>query len=355
MSLVSLDGSQFTDIDTFLLGALTLAGATGNGFEMEEVGKIAGNPGVTARHVTAIRTMAAVCNAEIEGDALSAKKVRFVPTNEARARDRLVDIGEVTGRPSPESVTPLMEMLIPVLARAAEDSLFRFRGANATPFAPSAFWLRETLVPMLTLLDMTVGVEIEKWGWYPDGGGETTLLVEGGWTGETASSLIWQERGDCFELWALVALSPRMNRRVGKQMLRATQEALANEPIQYINVEETRVRSPGPGSGLFIALQFEQTTAGFESVSYKGMSAEQVVEDATASMSNYFWSDAAFEPELARSLMLPLALTGREATFTTSEITLPMRVLEYLIPRFLPLDVTVSKHPTGGQVTFKPR
>jgi RNA 3'-terminal phosphate cyclase len=145
-----------------------------------------------------------------------------------------------------------------------------------------------------------------------------------------------------------------MNRRVGRQMLRAAQEALASQPVPYISVEEARVRSPGPGSGLFLSIHFEHVTAGFEAISYQGMAAAQVVEDAIAAFDSYFWSDAAFGPELARAMMLPLALHGQPSTFTTSEITLPMRVLEFLIPRFLPINVTVSKQPKGGMVEFAP-
>jgi RNA 3'-terminal phosphate cyclase (ATP) len=354
MNRVVLDGGKFKDVDTYLLGALALSAATGRAFEMEEVGRSAGKVGVTPLHLTALRALAALCDAEVTGDAVSAKRVTFAPTRPPQARELTIDMGEVTGRPSPEPVTPLIEALIPVLACAEQDALIRLRGVNASPHAPSAFWLRETLAPMLNWAGMNVAIEIERWGWHPDGGGETTLLVEGGWTGETQGTLAWTERGDVVGLWAVAALSPRLDERTGQQMVVALEKALEQEPIQSVEIEIARVRSPGPGSGLFLSLQFEHVSAGFEAISHRGMSAAQLVTDATAAMSSYFWTDAAFEPELARAMMIPLALGGQIASYTTSEITPAMQVLEFLLPHFLPVNVTVSKHPVGGQIEIGP-
>ncbi|MBA3532842.1 MAG: hypothetical protein H0T73_13030 [Ardenticatenales bacterium] len=355
MTLISLDGSQFSDSDSYILGALTLAAATGQAFEMDEVGKLAAVPGVSPLHLTAMRALAALCGAEMKGETLRAKKVRFAPSHEPRARDLLIDTGEATGRPSPISVTPLIQALIPVLAHASDEGLIRLRGANATPQHPSVFWLRETLAPMLAWVGIEAGIEIEKWGWYPDGGGESTLLVEGN-LGNAALPipLVWEERGDLVGMWGLAALSPRLDERVGQQMLGTLARELGKEAMEPVITEVMRVRSPGPGSGLFLSMQFEQVTAGFEAVSHQGMSAEQVAREATDAMSHYFWSDAAFDPELATALMIPAALSGRSVTFTTSELTLPMRVLEFLITRFLPVKVSLTKHPAGGQVQIAP-
>ncbi|MGH2542486.1 MAG: RNA 3'-terminal phosphate cyclase [Ardenticatenaceae bacterium] len=354
MSRVVLDGGMFKDVDTYLLGALALAATTGTAFEMEGVGRIAGKVGVTPLHLTALRALATLCDAEVTGDAVSAKYVRFAPTRPPRAQELTIDMGAVTGRPSPEPVTPLIEALIPALVRAGEETLIRLRGVNASPHAPSAFWLRETLAPMLPWAGINVAVEIERWGWYPDGGGETTLLVEGDWTGESQGALTWQERGDAVGLWSLAALSPRMDKRIGQQMVVALEKALGQEPIRSFEIEVAHVRSPGPGSGLFLAFQFEHVAAGFEAISYRGMPPSQVVTDAVAAMSHYFWSDAAFEPELARAMMIPLAFAGQAANYTTSELTPAMTVLEFLIPHFLPVTVTVSSHPAGGRIVISP-
>lgn len=352
MSLITLDGRQFSDIDSHLLGALTLAALSGQAVEITPVGR-----GVNALHLTVVRALAALCEAEVEGDTMQAPRLRFVPRSAPRAQDLLIDMGAATGRPSALSVTPVILALLPVLARAPESSLIRLRGATATPYHPSVFWLRETLLPMLDWFGLHAAIEIEKWGWYPDGGGESTLLVEGQEGSEGAPApgpLLWEERGDLVGLWGLIALSPRLGERVGKQMGRALEKALRDEPLDEVELEIQRVRSPGPGSGVFLALQFEQVTAGFEALSSGGAAAEQVVEGASAALSHYFWSDAAFEPALAQALMIPAALHGQRVSYTTSEITLPMRILADLLPRFLPVRLSVEAHPKGGHILIEP-
>ncbi len=351
--MILLDAAHAPNLDALLLGALALSAATGQGFELVGPGKRAGQ-GVTPLHVTALRAAAALCGAEVKGDTVASQRLRFVPSHEPRAGEFLVDTGAATGRPSPESVTPLLTMLLPALARAEGDSFVRFLGANATPHAPSAFWLRETLAPMLGSLGMSAAVEIERWGWYPDGGGETTLLVEGGWRA-APGALDWMERGDVVGLWVLAALSSRMEERVAQGMIGALERALARDPIQPMTVEVARVRSPGPGSGLFLSLQCEQVSAGFEAITHRGMQPPEVADDAATTLSHFFWGDSAFEPELARAMMIPLALAGRPARFTTPELSASLSVLEALIPQFLPVTVALSNHPAGGLVEIKPR
>lgn len=352
--MLKLDGAQFTDSDTFLLGALTLSAVTGQPFEMVNVGKHASPAGVTPFHLTAMRALGALCGAEMKGEAVRARAISFRPTHPPVGLDLKVDPGEATGRPSPAPVVPLIQAMIPVLARAGRAALVRFRGSNASPFAPSAFWLRESLAPMLHWAGIEIGVEIERWGWHPEGGGETTLLVESLPSEGPRARLTWEERGDPVALWAVVALSPRMDEEMGEQIAREFQRAITEMPLGHIEIELRRVRSPGPGNGLFVTMQYEHGTAGFEAISHRGMGPTALVQEVVTPLTRYFWSDAAFEPTLATALMLPLALSGHEATLTTSAFTPPMRIFETLIPRFLPVTVSLVSHPSGGQIHIRP-
>ncbi len=162
------------------------------------------------------------------------------------------------------------------------------------------------------------------------------------------------EHGDLVALWVLIALSPRLKESIGQQMVNAFKKAVVTDRLPVLALDLQRVRSPGPGSGLFMVLEFEHVTAGFEAINYRGMSAQQVAQDAAAAMSHYYWSDRAFEPELARALMIPLALTGRESRFTTCELTTPMYILADIIPRFLPIKITLTPHRSGGELIMQP-
>lgn len=352
--MIELDGGTYSNIDLYLLAALTLSAVTGQPFEMQQVGLRAKSLGLTPFHLTAIQAIGSLCSAEVKGDLMQSKTLRFTPREAPRAGKMLIDTGAITGRPSPASVVPLIEALIPVLASAKADSLIELRGANTTPFNPSAFWVRETLAPMLHWAGINMGVEIEKWGWYPDGGGMTTLLVEKKAAQAKGGRLSWKEHGDLVALWVLIALSPRLKESIGQQMEQAFKKAVATDRLPVMEIELQRVRSPGPGSGLFMALEFEHVTAGFEAINYRGMSGEQVAQDAVAAMSHYYWSDCAFEPELARALMIPLALTGRESRLTTSDLTSPMYMLADIIPHFLPITITLTPHHSSGELIIQP-
>lgn len=353
--MITLNGGQFSDVDTYLLSSLALSGATGQAFDMTEIGKLNRPIGLTPFHLTAIKTIAGICQAQVKGNIVRSQRLSFVPTHPARASNVVVDTSEVTGRSTSASVAPLAESLISALSRATDDSFIRLRGVNTSPFSASAFWLRETFVPMLVRLGMGAAVEIEKVGWFPDGGGEMTMIVEGRSKKKRQQKrLMWDHRGDLVSLWAVVMLSGRMNQRIGEQMVNGFKKAIAADRLERTEVEVRRVSSSGPGSGLFMVAEFEHVTAGFEGISYQGMSAAQVAQEATSAMSYYFWSEAAFEPELARALMIPFALSGQHIVCTTSELTRSMRLLEELIPQFLPVQISLKKHSYGGQIEISP-
>ncbi len=349
--MINLNGGQFSDVNTYLLSTLALSAATGQAFDMTDIGKLNRPLGLTPFHLTAIKAMAGICQAQVKGNIVRSQRLSFIPTHSARASDVVIDTSEVTGRSSSASVAPLAEALISALSGATDDSFIRLRGVNTSPFGTSTFWLRETLIPMLSHLGIGAAVEIEQVGWFPDGGGEMTLIVERASKNKRQQKrIMWDHRGDLVTLWAVVMLSSRMNEKIGDQMVRAFNKAISADRLEHTEVEIRRVSSSGPGSGLFLAAEFEHVTAGFEGISYQGMSAAQVAQEAASAMSYYFWSEAAFEPELARALMIPFALSGQHIICTTSELTRSMRVLEELIPYFLPVKVNLTKHSYGGQI-----
>lgn len=352
--MLTLDGTSHSDTTSYLLGALALSAITGQPFEMVNIAAKTATQGLTPFHLTACQAIGKICDATIEGHLVQSKQLRFTPRRAPHALELEIDTQEITGQRSPASVTPLAEALIPILAQAEGESFIRLRGANTTPFAPSAFWLRETLTPTLTWTGINASVEVEKWGWYPEGRGEMSLLVQGKSEKPSTGRLVWQTRGDPISTWALVALSPRLHERIGQQMSDAVQKALTRENVGDLWLEVVRVPSYGSGSALFLTFSCEQIVIGVEGMSYRGQSAQQIAKETTATLIHHLWHDAAFDGELASGFLLPVALLQRNASFTASELTPRMSILADIIPQFLPVDVQISNHATGNQITIQP-
>lgn len=351
--MIHLDGSKFRDADALLLAALTLSAVTGEPFEIDDIGR--GSGGVSPFHITALRAIGTIVRAEVKGESTRARRVRFTPTIPPRAGDFIVDTGDATGRPSPVSVTPLIEALQTVLSAADGDSLVTIRGTNAHPLNQSVFWVREALNPVLNLIGYNTGVEIERWGWYPDGGGECLLSVTPHENGES-SPLRWETRGKLRTIWVTAVLSSRMEEAIGQKMIEQFLREVAFDKIERSHIESdiVRVRSGGAGCGLFVTMESDTAVAGFEAVGDGNTLPVHLAERCAKATTHYLTSTAALDGEVARALLIPLALAHRPVSITTPSLTAAHDLLEQVIPQFLPLFCATQNKQTARSIELVP-
>ena len=68
-------------------------------------------------------------------------------------------------------------MLLP-LALADGESHVTIRGGTHAPFSPPFPYIRHVYLPMLWHMGVHAQVELQRYGWYPAGGGEITLTIQ---------------------------------------------------------------------------------------------------------------------------------------------------------------------------------
>lgn len=345
--MITFDGKQYTDAETLLLTALTLATVTGQAFEITDFAR-RGGTGVTPLHLLAMQAMQEICGASVRGAAMGAHTIRFAPEHAPKAVDIIAEMSGVTGRPSPIPVTRLIESLLVVLSFADGDSLVQVQGVNAAPDEPSAFWLRESYVPTLERLGLNVGVEIERWGWQGDSGGICTLSVSPTPRSTTAQTLSWTTHDPIQQSWAVAVLSPRFDEQIGRALLRTFVQATQRDPLGMVDSEIMRVRSTGPGCGLFVVMQGQESVTCVEAISDNRSSPDVLSQQVAAQIGTYAWSRASVDGRLARALMVPLALRYSRATLTISDALPAFRPLEQIIEHFVPCTITGGSQGFGG-------
>ncbi|MFC7166314.1 RNA 3'-terminal phosphate cyclase [Halospeciosus flavus] len=152
-------------------GARTL-GADGEAFEMENVRGARSNAGLRHQHVAATRAVAAVCDADVEGDEVGSETVRFEP-GPVNAGDVEVTVGTAG------NLTLVFDALLPV-AYALDDTLTVAveEAGTDVPHAPPIDYQRHAKLPLLREYGVDATVDVDKRGFYPDGGGAATLTLD---------------------------------------------------------------------------------------------------------------------------------------------------------------------------------
>jgi RNA 3'-terminal phosphate cyclase (ATP) len=108
-------------------------------------------------------------------------------------------------------------------------------------------------------------------------------------------------------------------------------------------VTPVRVRSAGPGAGLFLAAEFENAVAGFDALGQKGKPSERVAEEACLDCLAFRGhAGAALDMHLADQLLLPAALAQGTTEYTTCRITGHLLANAYVIRQFVGARIEIE-------------
>jgi RNA 3'-terminal phosphate cyclase (ATP) len=347
--MVAIDGSHGEGGGQVLRTTLALAALTGQPVHIESIRAGRKNPGLQAQHLTAILAAARICDAAVEGARLGSQTLTFTPGRPPQAGEYRFDVSEQRKGGSAGAATLVLHTLLLPLAWADGPSRVTVRGGTHVPWSPPYQHLERVYLPMLKQMGIAARAHIARWGWYPQGGGEVMVEVEG-IPGRKLSPLQLLEHGEVRRLRGLSAYA-NLPDHVGERQARQAEKVLgqAGLPLSVQVYDATPRREGGGGSGIGTAVMLfaegEGWTAGFSALGERGKPAERVAEEACFDLLRWWRSAAVVEMYLADQLLLPLALAGGPSTYTTCRVTRHLLTNAWAVERLLPVRVAVE----GGE------
>ncbi|ADB62081.1 RNA 3'-phosphate cyclase [Haloterrigena turkmenica DSM 5511] len=320
---IDLDGA--TAGGQFVRTALTLSVLENEPVRIENVRGNRSTPGLRHQHLAVLETMAAVCDADVSGAELGAETVEFEPGLESTAdasgwsgagRGRLaggtyeVDIGTAG------SATLLFDALLPLASVLESQLSVTVTGGTDVAWSPPLDYVRRVKLPLLRRVGLTAAVEVDRRGFYPDGGGRATLHL----APSTLEPIELAERGplEGVRLYSTESAS-LADRDVAYRQAEGALErlALAEADLEVVDRCERTVESPSPGSAIVLRVDHGTGIAGFTALGERGKPAERVGEDAADAANRFLKRDieagsgpAPVDRHMADQLLVFLALAG---------------------------------------------
>ncbi len=309
-----IDGAYGEGGGQILRTTLSLAAILQRPVRIERIRAGRPKPGLRPQHLTAVRAVAAICDAAVEGDHVGSDRLVFRPRCAPRPGRYVFDVSQVAGAGSAGAVSLIFQTLLLPLALADGPSHLTLRGGTHVAWSPPFHYLMHVYLPALARLGIEAEIRLARWGWYPRGGGEITAHIPGHAELRPYEFLV---RGELRRLWGLSAAShlpAHIRRRQARQA--STRLHAAGYSVE---IEEVDAPSVGPGTCLFLCAEHEEIAAGFIGYGRRGFPAERVADVAVDELLAYEARQGAADPHLADQLVLPLALAG--GALTTTEIT----------------------------------
>ena len=346
--MIDIDGSYGEGGGQVLRTSLTLSVLTGRAVKIENIRARRPKSGLAAQHLTAVRAAAAISGATVSGDQMGSRKLIFEPGGPPRAGAYSFDVAQVRGAGSAGAVSLVLQTIFLPLALAEGDSQVTLRGGTHVAWSPSVPYLTEVYVPACAKLGLHATLELTRWGFYPAGGGEIVAQIRGGATDIYPLSLM--ERGALARVWGVAVVS-NLPAHIPQRMANRARNVLAQVGLK-VDIQAQRVRSNGPGAGIFILTESENgSRAGFTAYGRKGLPAERVAEAACQDLIAHHRNRAPVDRHLADQLILPLTWASGPSRFATCRVTEHLRTNVWIVERFGQAQFEI----TGNMIAIAPK
>jgi RNA 3'-terminal phosphate cyclase (ATP) len=333
-NIIRIDGSYGEGGGQILRTSLTLSCILGRPVEIINIRRARTKPGLQPQHLTAVKAAATISHAQVLGAELSSTALRFSPGVIAGG-DYFFDVSEEKG--SAGSTSLVLQTVLQPLCFAGRPSTVTVIGGTHVPWSPSFHYLKNVFLPMLSFIGVSPDLDIEKWGWYPIGGGKVIARII---PGKELKPVVIPDRGKPVRVTGTSAIS-NLPRDIGVRQRDQALKMLSQRGVAA-DIDIVGAPSPGKGTLIFILAEFENISAGFDALGAIGKRAEEVADEACRALFEYKDTNGALDPHLADQI-IPYAAFGKGTSeFTTSRVTQHLLTNIWVVKQFLDIDIRVE-------------
>ncbi len=345
--MIAIDGSHGEGGGQILRTALSLSCLFREPFSM--FGIRVGRPksGLMPQHLAAVEAARRISGARVSGDDPGSTELVFSP-GEARGGEIVLDIGTAG------STVLVLQTIVPALLFASRESEVVLSGGTHVPFSPSFHYAAGVFAPALRKLGLDIRLSIESYGFYPRGGGRIRARL---FPATAIAPLCAVDRGKLISVKGesgVGNLPLAIAERQKEASLAKVRPAIRKSGVQA-DVRAVSVPTPGQGTFIFLAAEFEGAVAGVCALGARGKRAETVGEEAASAFLDHDATRAALDPHLADQIVPYLAMSGGESVFTTSRVTQHLLTNLWAVGLFRPFRYDVEGElGKPGRVRIRP-
>jgi RNA 3'-terminal phosphate cyclase (ATP) len=331
--VLELDGSYGEGGGQLVRTAVALSAITGRPVAIRNVRANRDKPGLAPQHVAAVRAVAALAGAGVEGVQLRSQSIAFSPHALAGGSFRF-DVGTAG------SITLLLQALLPVMVASGKPCDAAILGGTDVRMAPPLDYFREILLALLLRMGARIRLEVRRRGYYPRGGGEVLVSVS-----PSPLQPIALDAPGALQRVSGLAHVANLPEHIAMRMRASALERLASVRGVMPDIA-CRVLGPddavGQGGAIVAWAHTGSTILGAGRVAERGVRAEALGEAAGEELAADLAAGATADVHAADQLLVYLAL-ARGGALTTRAFSPHARTCIWLIGQFLPVRFEVSQ------------
>lgn len=323
--------------------AVAFSALTGKDISISNIRANRPKPGLANQHVTSIRSVAELSNAEVENLHKGATEIRFLP-GKLSGGDFRFDIGTAG------SVTLVLQAcLLPALSSGCECRI-NVTGGTDVKWSPPLDYFEHIFLRVLKGLGADVRVDAVRRGYYPRGRGTIRVSVNpcGELRGLKLPALAPVER---IEAFAHVSNLP-------DHILQRMEVVLNRlKSIAETSVQKKRFsgdRATGQGGAVVLRALTEDAILGSDALAERGVKAEQVAQNAMDRLLSEMDAGATADVHLSDQILPYLAIAKNTSVIIVREISEHARTNMWLLQKFLDVSFRTTQIENRWRIEIQP-
>lgn len=297
--------------------SIALAALSGVDVHISRIREKRPNPGLQPQHVTAVKALATISNAQTLGLTQGSRELTFKPHGHVGGKFRF-DVGTAG------SIPLILQALMPCAAYAPERVEMELTGGTDVKWSPTIDYVQLAILPTLQQMGYHATIHVQRRGHYPKGGGKVTFSL----TPPKKLEAINLTKRDQLTIIEGISHCVKLPTHVAQRQANAAKQTLTKNGYANVKVAiETYAADQdthlGPGSGItLIAKSTNGAILGADSIGERGKPAEKVGEEAAIKLLDELKSNAPLDSHLGDILIPFMAVAEPRSTISVSQITM---------------------------------
>ncbi|KAG9296816.1 hypothetical protein G9A89_002213 [Geosiphon pyriformis] len=338
MEILTIDGGLMEGGGQVVRNAVAFSCLLKKPIKIENIRAKREKPGLKPQHVSGLKLMGEIFQANVIGDEIGSNQIFFEPREVAEKKTFIADT-KTAG-----SITLLIQVSLPPLFLSAPASMKAFalppeavklilRGGTSVDAAPPIDYLIEVFRPIVQReFGLDFQVEIISRGYYPKGGGEVMVRVEP-LVKKTLTPINMIERGDIVSIIGRVTIA-NVSKQVATKIIAGATKILNNANFKgdsgttikpQIEIKSEKIIR---GKGFELVLWLVTSTGcilGGHAISDRGSTPEQVGENAAEELIRNWKRGGCVDEYLEDQLIIFMTLAKGKSQLLTGSPTLHTR------------------------------
>ncbi|MDI6708916.1 MAG: RNA 3'-terminal phosphate cyclase [Candidatus Thermoplasmatota archaeon] len=338
--MIVIDGSYGEGGGQILRTAVALSALTKKPVRVVNVRAKRSKPGLQAQHLTAVKSVAELCSAEVKGLEKNSKELEFYP-GKLKGGEFKLDVGTAG------SVTLVLQCCLLSSIFSSSQVRLSITGGTDVKFAPPIDYFKNVFLKLLEKLGIEAELELIRRGYYPRGGGEVEILIK---PVKEIKPLSLERGGSLKQVEGLCFIS-NLPDNILKRIKHSALKELINYPTK---IEENVSLAYGQSAGITLWADYESTCLGSSCLGEKGLPAEKVGSEAALNLLKEINSGATLDIHAADQILPYLALAKGESKFLVRELSLHAQTNMWLIKNFLDVEFEVVDEKGLKKIKVQP-